>query len=147
MVREVQEHMLADQQQQWTNNKQKLWGCACQQGCTARCLNKQTNKSELNINHTMNHRSIFFKNNNFHPILWPQQQPFFEFSTYILTVWTVNKVPGHCTPNSLSERNKKKKTKAQKQGIGKTKQSCRPAIWRSIIFPCFFVICCLSIHR
>ena len=80
---------------QTTNKQTKIMGLRMPAGLLC-ALPKQTNqqihKSELNINHTMNHRSIFFKNNNFHPILWPQQQPFFEFSTYILTMWTVNEV-------------------------------------------------------
>ena len=41
-----------------------------------------------------------------------------------MAVWTVNEVLPHCTPNSLSKRNNnKKKTKNQKQGIGKPKQN------------------------
>ena len=48
MVREVQEHMLADQQQQWTNKQTKIMGLRMPAGLHC-ALPKQTNQQNPQI--------------------------------------------------------------------------------------------------
>ena len=93
-------------------NKQKLWGCACQQGCTARCLNQPANKS-TNPNWILTTLWIieaFFLKTTIFILFCDHNNNHFlsSLSTYYSVDWQWGP---HCTPNSLSERNKKKKTK------------------------------------